>query len=51
MAKWKSLRKWKKEFGPIKGRKLWLEALRAKRARTLALLKTAGHLLSMGLFK
>lgn len=51
MGKWKSLKKWKKEFGPIEGRKHWLEMLRAKRARTLALLKAAGHLLSMGLFK
>lgn len=51
MGKWKSLRKWKREFGPVKGRKLWLEMLRAKRARTALLLKGAGHVLSMGIFK
>jgi hypothetical protein len=40
MGKWKGLKKWQKEFGEEKGQKLWLEARRAKRKRTLEIVKT-----------
>ena len=44
MGKWKGLKKWQAEFGEKEGKKLWLEARRHKRKRTVEIIKTLSGL-------